>query len=127
MFISRRLWSVTSNDEFILIYFCVFRSLIEYPCPQFVSLSADALGLQKIQNRCLKIMRGVEAPDLLERRLSMAMSTFQSLPSIDILVKDLFPASLPSDRLSVPFCRISLRRSSPIPSMSMVASSEHYD
>ena len=128
MYILRRLRSVTSKDEFLLIYYCLVRSLLEYACPVFVGLSStDALRLQRIQNRCLRIKQGVEAHDLTVRRRSMALSTFFRLPGVNTLLKDLYPASLPSGRFSVPFCRTSLRRSSFIPYMCIVASSVHCD
>ena len=59
--------------------------------------------------------------------LSMALSTFLKLPAVDTLLKSLLPASLPSGRLSVPFCRSSLRRSSFIPFMTIIAASVHCD
>ena len=84
MYILRRIKSVTTVDEFRLIYFGLIRTLIEYACPAFVGLSSqDALCLQRIQRRCLKIKMIVEAPDLSERRRSLAMSKFIKMPSHD--------------------------------------------
>ena len=57
----------------------------------------------------------------------MAESLFNKLPSVDTLLKDFFPASLPSGRLSVPYCRTSLRRASFIPFTCIHASSVFYD
>ena len=57
----------------------------------------------------------------------MTMSVFYKLPDLCTFLKHLFPASLPSGRLSVPFCRTSLRRSSFIPFMSIAVSSVHCD
>ena len=128
MYILRRISSVTSIDEFRLIYFGLIRTLIEYACPAFVCLSSrEALRLERIQKRCLKIKKNVEAPDLSERRRSLAMSKFSKLSSHDTFLKTLFPTSLPSGRLSIPFCRTTLRRSSFFPYMSILSSCAHCD
>ena len=129
MYILRRLRPIFTKDELLLVYFNLIRTLIEYACPVFVGLSSsDSLRLKRLQNRCLRICDiHVHAPDLADRRLSMALSTFLKLPAVDTLLKSLLPASLPSGRLSVPFCRSSLRRSSFIPFMTIIAASVHCD
>ena len=104
------------------------RSLVEYACPAFIGMSfIDASRLKAIQKRCLKIKGTFEAPDLASWRKSMALSMFYKLPDLDTFLKELFPDSLPSGRLSVPFCRTSLRRSSFIPYMTIDVSSTHRD
>ena len=44
-----------------------------------------------LQSRCLKVKKNVEAPDLSERRRSLAMSKFLKLSSHDTFLKTLFP------------------------------------
>jgi hypothetical protein len=123
MYILRRLKSVTTKDEYFLIYCGIIRTLIEYACPSFIGLSsADALRLQRIQKRCLKVKNCHDAPDLTDRRWFLASSVFKKLPFLDTSLKSLLPASLPSGRFSVPFCRTSLRRSSFIPLMTIADS-----
>ena len=113
LYILRRLRSVTTKKEFFSIYCGIVRSLIEYACPVFVGVSTvDNVRLCKIQRRCLRIKDSFDAPDISLRRRSMAESLFNKLPSVDTLLKDFFLASLPSGRLSVPYCRTSLRRAS---------------
>ena len=120
-YILRRLKIATSDKDFFMIYCGLIRSLVEYACPAFIGMSfIDASRLQAIQKRCLKIKGSFEAPDLASRRKSMALSMFYKLPNLDTFLKELFPDSLPSGRLSVPFCRTSLRRSSFIPYMTVL-------
>lgn len=128
MYILRRLKSVTTEDEFFVIYCGIIRSLIEYACPSFVGLSSnDAIRLQRIQKRCLKIKKIVYASDLADRRRSLSLSVFMKLPFVQTFLKSLLPPSLPSGRLSIPFCRTSLRRSSFIPFMLITTSRIHCD
>jgi hypothetical protein len=129
MYILRRVKSVTTNDEFFMIYCGLIRSLIEYACPAFIGLSSsDVNRLQAIQKRCLKIKGLFDAPDLFSRRKTLALALFNSLQSADTFMKHLCPSFLPSGRLSIPFCRTSLRRSSFFPFMCIDSSSEiHLD
>ena len=123
-YILRRLRSVTSKDEFFSIYCGIVRSLIEYASPAFIGLSVtDAKRLQSIQKRCLRIKGIHEAQDLCSRRLKLSSSLLNRIHKVDTFFIDLLPPSLPSGRLSVPFCRTSLRRSSFIPAMCIKASS----
>lgn len=128
MYILRRLKSVASSNEFFVIYCSLVRSLIEYACPAFISLSATvASRLDRIQKRCLRIKGISDAADLSSRRRSLALSFFRQLPFVDTLLKSSLPDILPSSRLAVPFCRTSLRRSSFIPFMCIDVSSTHFD
>lgn len=128
IYILRRLKSVTTNEEFLMIYCSLIRSLIEYACPAFIGLSSSNVSrLHAIQKRCLKIKGILEAPDLLSRRKSLALSVFYKLPGLDTFLKTFFPTFLPSGRPSIPFCRTSLRRTSFIPYMCIDVSSVHCD
>ena len=128
LYILRRLKSVTSIEEYFLIYCGIVRTLLEYACPAFVGLSSlDASRLEKIQRRCLRIKGICDVPDLSSRRRSMATSLFVKLRSVDTFLKHLLPNLLPSGRPDIPFCRTSLRRSSFIPAMSIGASNVYID
>ena len=128
LYILRRLKSVTKHSEFFLIYCAVIRSLLEYACPAFIGLSSnDALRLQRVQKRCLRLKGLHDAPDLVDRRKAMAVNLFQSLRCSDTFLRSLLPDRLPSGRLSIPFCRTSLRRLSFFPNISIASSSVHYD
>ena len=124
----RRLRPVTTKDEFFKVYCGLIRSLMEYACPAFVSLSpSEASRMQRIQKRCLRIKGITEAEDLSARRRRMSASLFKDLQNVDTFLKDLLPDPLPSGRSSIPFCRTSIRRSSFIPTMCIAATSVHLD
>ena len=128
MYILRRLRSVTSDTQFQSIYCGIIRCLLEYACPAFVGLCiGDASKLHRIQKRCLKIKGIVADQDLSTRRISMAMSFFNSIRESDTFLAELIPPSLPSGRTSIPFCRTSLRRSSFFPAVSLLLSDVHVD
>jgi len=125
MYVLRR--SVTTNEQFATIYSTLIRTLIEYAAPSFVGLSKeDARRLQRIQNRCLKI-KGIDLVDLSSRRFSAAERLFHSIPHSETFLRDFFPQRLPSGRLSVPFCRTSLRRNSFLPKICILINAVHCD
>ena len=128
MYILRRIRYHTTNEEFIIVYNSLIRTLVEYAAPAFVGLSVgDEARLQVIQDRCSRIKEGVVLPKLADRRLSMARNLFRKIPFTDTFLKTFHPASLPSGRLSVPFCRTSLRRNSFMPYMIIMQSCTFYD
>ena len=128
MYILRRIRSVVNDADFLMIYCCLVRSLIEYECPAFIGLSAeDAKILQRIQNRCLKIKGSLKLDDLNVRRQMIASKLFLRLPVLETVLRQMAPSSLPSGRFSIPFCSTVLRRKSFIPTMSIFMSCTHCD
>ena len=126
MYILRRIKHFSTDDEYVMVYNALIRSLIEYACPAFVGLSFnDQNRLQRIQNRCARIKNGIVLPNLADRRNSMAMKLFSKLSFCDTFLRDLVPIALPSGRSSVPYCRTSLRRNSFFPFM-CISSSESF-
>ena len=127
LFVLRRMNSVTDEEQFVMIYSALIRTLIEYAAPAFVGLSSeDARRLQRIQNRCAK-MKGVSLADLSIRRLQAAQRLFYDVPNTGTFLRNIFPRRLPSGRLSVPFCRTSMRRNSFLPKMCIFINSVHCD
>ena len=123
MYILRRIKNFTSIREFISVYNALIRSLIEYACPAFVCLPVgDQRRLQKIQNRCARIKDQIDLPNLSDRRKSLAMKLFNKIPFCDTFINSLRPDSLPSGRISVPYCRTSIRRNSFFPFISILSS-----
>ena len=128
MYILRRLRSVTSHEEFFTIYRGLIRSLLEYACPAFIGLSStESTRLQAIQKRCLKIKGCNDASVLASRRLKLALSFLNSLEGNGTFVRHMRPGFLRSSRLSIPYCRTSLRRSSFFPCVCIKLSGTYID
>ena len=128
LYILRRMRSVTTDQQFIQIYVSLIRSLLEYASPAFIGLSkSDENRIQQVQKRCLKIKGQLDLATLTSRRTAMARRLFSSMAHSDTAVKELLPMTLPSGRVSVPFCRSSFRRSSFVPKMCILSSSSFYD
>ena len=91
--------------------------------------SLDSRHLQRIQNRCLRMvdLPSSIAEDLSSRRKRFALRLVSTIPSQTTLIRTFLPSPLPSGRFSVPFCRTSLRRNSFIPAVSILISSSHCD
>ena len=128
LYILRRLRMVASREECILIYNGLVRSLMEYACPAFIGLSIqDSKRLQRMQNRCFKVIGQDVVANLDNRRRHMAFRLFEGLSNQDTFIRHLLPPSLPSGRTSVIFCNSSLRRSAFMPQMSILVSSSFCD
>ena len=127
LFVLRRMCSVSNDEQFVTIYSALIRTLLEYAAPSFVGLSTeDARRLQRIQNRCMRI-KGINLVDLSTRRLLAAKRLFRDIQTSDTFLRNFYPQSLPSGRLSVPFCRTSMRRNSFFPKMCIHANAVHCD
>lgn len=128
MYILRRMKSVTSDEEFMIIYNSLIRSLIEYACPAFIGISCDgSKRLQNIENRCLKIKGISSSTTLVARRRTMALKLFSSLSAQHTFVAEMSQTQLPSGRLNVPFSRTIVRRNSFLPKMCIVQSGTFCD
>ena len=130
IFILRRIRPFVSRNDFLMIYYGIIRSLLEYACPVFVGLGAtDSRRLQRIQNRCLRIagISSSSVEDLNARRLKLSMALLKSVFKQSTVIKDLLPSRLPSGRFSIPFCQSSLRRNSFFPAVTIIVSSCHCD
>ena len=130
IFILRRIRSFVSQNDFLIIYNGIIRSLLEYASPVFVGLGAsDARRLQRIQNRCLKIAKipSSSVENLNARRVKLSMALLKSVPKQSTVIKDFLPSRLPSGRFSIPFCQSSLRRKSFFPTITIMDSSCHCD
>ena len=126
MYILRRIRAVTSKEQFINIYCALVRSLLEYACPVFIGIPTSlSKRLQRIQNRCLRcyVKDTVRLDVLEERRKMIALRLFGKIPTSDTLLSTLVPSSLPSGRVSFPYCRTTLRRNSFLPTMCIILSS----
>ena len=130
MYILRRIRAVTSKEQFINIYCALVRSLLEYACPVFVGIPTNlSKRLQRIQNRCLRcyVKDTIRLDVLAERRKMIALKLFTKIPTSDTFLSALVPCSLPSGRVSFPYCRTSLRRNSFFPAICTIISSVFCD
>ena len=130
LYILRRIRSFVTRKEFMDIYNGIIRSLLEYACPVFLGIgSVDSKRLQRIQDRCLKLIASPRmfSEDLDSRRKRLSLRLFAHIPSQKTSISALLPPLLPSGRNSVPFCNTSLRRNSFFPMASILLSSCHCD
>ena len=128
LYVLRRMKLFASSEECFQIYSALIRSLMEYASPAFVGISAsNSRRLAQVERRCLKLIGNDGAGDLVSRRVSASLRLYTDLPNQKTFVKSLPPLPLRSGRPAVVHCNSSLRRSSFIPHMSVLASATYCD
>jgi len=117
----RRISGVTKND-LILVYKQITRSNLEYNSPLFVGiLKSDSMLLDRIQNRCHRVICGGACPSgclvpLKLRREHQSITLFKNIFDTTHPLHYLAPKTLKHTRkISVPFSRTLLRQNSFVP------------